>query len=163
MANIQIPITKNGKTTLATKNTKNAEDIDINVNVPTYITVASESALPSTAQEGTIAVVGGGVAMYSVSVSEFDRRSAPTQFYYSIDNGVHWTEITETGLLTSEATQLKFRITYEGEEIQPSGSISSVQAGISASYSISDFGYQSADEQSANVTLTQNITDIICS
>lgn len=33
MANIQIPITKNGKTTLATKNTKNAEDIDINVNV----------------------------------------------------------------------------------------------------------------------------------
>ena len=34
MANIQIPITKNGKTTLATKDTKNVEDIDINVNVP---------------------------------------------------------------------------------------------------------------------------------
>ena len=33
MANIQIPITKNGKTTLATKGTKNVEDIDINVNV----------------------------------------------------------------------------------------------------------------------------------
>ena len=59
MANIQIPINNNGKTTLATKNTKNAEDIDINVNVPTYITVASESALPSTAQEGTIAIVEG--------------------------------------------------------------------------------------------------------
>ena len=59
MANIQIPITKNGKTTLATKNTQNAEDIDINVNVPTYITVASESALPSTAQEGTIAIIEG--------------------------------------------------------------------------------------------------------
>ena len=60
MANIQIPINNNGKTTLATKGTKNVEDIDINVNVPTYITVASESALPSTAQEGTIAVVEGG-------------------------------------------------------------------------------------------------------
>ena len=106
------------------------------------------------------AASGGG---YSVSVSEFDRISAPTQFYYSIDNGVNWTEITETGLLTSEATQLKFRITYEGEEIQPRGSISSVQAGISASYQITDFGYQIADEQSENVTLTQNITDIICS
>ena len=105
-------------------------------------------------------VVSGG---YSVSVSEFDRISAPTQFYYSIDNGMNWVEITGTGLLTSEATQLKFRITYEGEEIQPRGSISSVQAGISASYEISDFGYQTADEQSANVTLTQNITDIICS
>nr|DAE14583.1 MAG TPA: hypothetical protein [Siphoviridae sp. ctrzs15] len=99
---------------------------------------------------------------YSVSVSEFDRISAPTQFYYSIDNGVNWVEITETGLLTSKATQLKFRITYEGKEIQPSGSISSVQAGISASYHITDFGYNTADEQSENVTLTQNITDIIC-
>lgn len=100
--------------------------------------------------------------MYSVSVSEFDPISYPTQFYYSIDNGVNWVEITETGLLTSEATQLKFRITYEGKEIQPSGSISSMQAGISARYSIPDVGYQIADEQSENVTLTQNITDIIC-
>ena len=58
--NIQISITSNGTTTLATKGTKVEEDIDINVNVPTYITVASESALPSTAQEGTIAVVEGG-------------------------------------------------------------------------------------------------------
>ena len=31
--NIQINITENGTTTLATKGTKNAEDIDINVNV----------------------------------------------------------------------------------------------------------------------------------
>ena len=59
MDNIQIPINNNGKTTLATKNTKNAEDIDINVNVPAYITVASESTLPSTAQEGTIAIIEG--------------------------------------------------------------------------------------------------------
>ena len=100
--------------------------------------------------------------MYSVSVSEFDPRTYPTQFFYSIDNGENWEEITGTGLLTSEATQLKFRITYSDREVQPSGSISSVQAGISASYSISDLGYQTADEQSENVTLTQNITDIIC-
>lgn len=33
MPNIQIPITKNGKTTLATKGTKNVEDIDINVDI----------------------------------------------------------------------------------------------------------------------------------
>ena len=31
--------------------------VSITTNVPTYITVTSESALPSTAQEGTIAVV----------------------------------------------------------------------------------------------------------
>ena len=33
MTNIQIPLAKNGKTTLAIKGTKNVEDIDINVNV----------------------------------------------------------------------------------------------------------------------------------
>lgn len=55
--NLEINITQNGTTTLATKGTKNAVDIDINVNIPTYITVASESDLPTTADEGTIAIV----------------------------------------------------------------------------------------------------------
>lgn len=45
MANIQIPITKNGKTTLATKGTKNAEDIDINVDISP--TIQSLSITPS--------------------------------------------------------------------------------------------------------------------
>ena len=155
-------ITENGTTTITPDSGKVLSSVSVTTNVPTYITVASESALPSTAEEGTIAVIGGGVAMYSVSVSEFDPITYPTQFFYSIDNGENWEEITGTGLLTSEATQLKFRITYSDREVQPSGSISSVQAGISASYSISDLGYQTADEQSENVTLTQNITDIIC-
>lgn len=43
--NIQIPITKNGKTTLATKGTKNAEDIDINVDISP--TIQSLSITPS--------------------------------------------------------------------------------------------------------------------
>ena len=45
MANIQIPITKNGKTTLATKGTKNVEDIDINVDIAP--TIQSLSITPS--------------------------------------------------------------------------------------------------------------------
>ena len=43
--NIQIPITKNGKTTLATKGTKNVEDIDINVDIAP--TIQSLSITPS--------------------------------------------------------------------------------------------------------------------
>ena len=43
--NIQIPITKNGKTTLATKGTKNVEDIDINVDISP--TIQSLSITPS--------------------------------------------------------------------------------------------------------------------
>ncbi len=55
--NLEINITENGTTTLATKGTKNVVDIDINVNIPTYITVASEDDLPTTAAEGMIAIV----------------------------------------------------------------------------------------------------------
>ena len=44
-SNIQIPITKNGKTTLATKGTKNVEDIDINVDITP--TIQSLSITPS--------------------------------------------------------------------------------------------------------------------
>ena len=44
-SNIQIPITKNGKTTLATKGTKNVEDIDINVDIAP--TIQSLSITPS--------------------------------------------------------------------------------------------------------------------
>lgn len=44
-SNIQIPITKNGKTTLATKGTKNVEDIDINVDISP--TIQSLSITPS--------------------------------------------------------------------------------------------------------------------
>lgn len=53
-------ITENGTTTVTPDSGKVLSSVSITTNVPTYITVASESALPSTAQEGTIAVIGGG-------------------------------------------------------------------------------------------------------
>ena len=54
-----ITITENGVTTILPDNDKLLSAVTVTTNVPTYITVASESALPSTAQEGTIAVVEG--------------------------------------------------------------------------------------------------------
>lgn len=53
-------ITENGTTTITPDSGKVLSSVSITTNVPTYITVASESALPSTAEEGTIAVIGGG-------------------------------------------------------------------------------------------------------
>ena len=53
-------ITENGTTTITPDSGKVLSSVSVTTNVPTYITVASESALPSTAEEGTIAVIGGG-------------------------------------------------------------------------------------------------------
>ena len=54
-----INITENGSQSITPDSGKVLSSVSITTNVPTYITVASESALPSTAQEGTIAVVEG--------------------------------------------------------------------------------------------------------
>ena len=53
-------ITENGTTTITPDSGKVLSSVSVTTNVPTYITVASESALPSTAEEGTIAVIVGG-------------------------------------------------------------------------------------------------------
>ena len=54
-----ITITANGSQSVTPDSGQVLSSVEITTNVPTYITVASESALPSTAQEGTIAIVEG--------------------------------------------------------------------------------------------------------
>lgn len=67
-----INITENGSQSVTPDSGKVLSSVEITTNVPTYITVASESALPSTAQEGTIAVVGGATDPITSTVSEFN-------------------------------------------------------------------------------------------
>ena len=54
-----ITITANGSQSVTPDSGQVLSSVEITTNVPTYITVASESALPSTAQEGTIAIIEG--------------------------------------------------------------------------------------------------------
>ena len=52
-----ITITENGVATILPDNDKLLSAVTVTINVPTYITVASGDSLPTTAAEGTIAVV----------------------------------------------------------------------------------------------------------
>ena len=54
-----ITITENGSQSVTPDSGQVLSSVEITTNIPTYITVASESALPSTAQEGTIAIIEG--------------------------------------------------------------------------------------------------------
>ena len=153
-----ITITENGVTTILPDNDKLLSAVTVTTNVPTYITVASESALPSTAQEGTIAVVEG-VAMYSVSCSSYaDKIDTALHTYYSTNNGSTWIEFDSTGVLTSQATQIKFRMTYPSGLSAPGiPKILSEQLGMTLSHSFSNSGF---DITSDNYILTEDITDV---
>ena len=151
-------ITENGTTTVAPDSGQVLSSVSITTNVPTYITVASESALPSTAQEGTIAVVEG-VAMYSVSCSSYaDKIDTALHTYYSTNNGSTWTEFDSTSVLTSQATQIKFRMTYpSGVSAPGQPKILSEQLGMTLSHMYSNSGF---DITSDNYILTEDITDV---
>ena len=137
-----ITITENGSQSVTPDSGQVLSSVSITTNVPTYITVASESALPSTAQEGTIAVVEG-VAMYSVSCSSYaDKIDTALHTYYSTNNGSTWTEFDSTGVLTSQATQIKFRMTYPSGLAAPGKpKILSEQLGMKLSHSFSSSGF----------------------
>ena len=151
-------ITENGATTVTPDSGQVLSSVEITTNVPTYITVASESALPSTAQEGTIAVVEG-VAMYSVSCSSYgDKVDTSLQTYYSTNNGSTWTEFTNTGILSNKTNQIKFRMTYpSGTPGIGTATLSSEQLGMTLSHSFSSSGF---DVTSDNYILTEDITDV---
>ena len=153
-----ITITENGVTTILPDNDKLLSAVMVTTNVPTYITVASESALPSAAQEGTIAVVER-VAMYSVSCSSYaDKIDTALHTYYSTNNGSTWIEFDSTGVLTSQATQIKFRMTYpSGLSAPGTPKILSEQLGMTLSHSFSNSGF---DITSDNYILTEDITDV---
>ena len=153
-----ITITENGTTTVTPDSGQVLSSVSITTNIPTYITVASESALPSTAQEGTIAVVEG-VAMYSVSCSSYaDKIDTALHTYYSTNNGSTWTEFDSTGVLTSQASQIKFRMTYpSGLSAPGQPKILSEQLGMTLSHMFSNSGF---DITSDNYILTEDITDV---
>lgn len=153
-----ITITANGSQSVTPDSGQVLSSVEITTNVPTYITVASESALPSTAQEGTIAVIGG-VAMYSVSCSSYvDKIDTALHTYYSTNNGSTWTEFDSTGVLTSQATQIRFRMTYPSGLSAPGlPKILSGQLGMTLSHSFSNSGF---DITSDNYILTEDITDV---
>lgn len=153
-----ITITENGSQSITPDSGQVLSSVSITTNVPTYITVASESALPSTAQEGTIAVVEG-VAMYNVSCSSYaDKIDTALHTYYSTNNGSTWTEFNSTGVLTSQATQIKFRMTYpSGLSAPGQPKILSEQLGMTLSHKFSNSGF---DITSDNYILTEDITDV---
>ena len=153
-----ITITENGTTTVTPDSGQVLSSVEITTNIPTYITVASESALPSTAQEGTIAVVEG-VAMYSVSCSSYaDKVDTALKTFYSINNGNTWTEFDSTGILSENITQIRFRMTYpDGHSAPGTPKILSEQLGMTLSHSMFGSGF---DITSDNYILTENITDV---
>jgi len=89
-----ITITENGSQSVTPDSGQVLSSVSITTNVPTYITVASESALPSTAQEGTIAVVGGGV-MYKLNFGNGD--STSTTFNIQVDDNASYTQTVPGG------------------------------------------------------------------
>lgn len=99
---------------------------------------------------------------YSVSCSSYaDKIDTSLQTYYSTNNGSTWTEFDSTGVLTSQATQIKFRMTYPsiggGLPAIGTATISSGQLGMTLSESFSKSGF---DIISDNYILTEDITDV---
>ena len=96
---------------------------------------------------------------YSVSCSSYaDKVDNALHTYYSTNNGSTWTEFDSTGVLTSQATQIKFRMTYpSGLSAPGKPKISSGQLGMTLSHSFSNSGF---DITSDNYILTKDITDV---
>ena len=97
--------------------------------------------------------------MYSVSCSSYaDKIDTALHTYYSTNNGSTWTEFDSTGVLTSQATQIKFRMTYpSGTPGIGAATLSSGQLGMTLSHSFSNSGF---DITSDNYILTEDITDV---
>lgn len=96
---------------------------------------------------------------YSVSCSSYaDKIDTALHTYYSTNNGSTWTEFDSTGVLTSQASQIKFRMTYPSGLSAPGiPKILSEQLGMTLSHSFSSSGF---DITSDNYILTEDITDV---
>ena len=96
---------------------------------------------------------------YSVSCSSYaDKIDTALHTYYSTNNGSTWTEFDSTGVLTSQASQIKFRMTYPSGLSAPGiPKILSEQLGMTLSHSFSSSGF---DITSENYILTEDITDV---
>lgn len=96
---------------------------------------------------------------YSVSVKTFNGVTSKSHAYYSIDNGANWVEITTTGSILPKAKQVKFKISINGVPSQ-NITLNSTQLGVSL-IAHSDESMGSSESVSDNITLTQNVYDIV--
>lgn len=96
---------------------------------------------------------------YSVSCSSYaDKIDTALHTYYSTNNGSTWTEFDSTGVLTSQASQIKFRMTYpSGLSAPGKPKIVSEQLGMTLSHMFSNSGFEITSD---NYILTKDITDI---
>ena len=141
-----------------------AETLSLN-NQDINITTINE---PSTGYTLTINYTEASTSGYSVSCSSYaDKTHTALVTQYSTDNGSTWTEFDSTGVLTSQATQIKFRMSIAaGYPLANSytPTLSSVELGMTLARTspggIDDSGF---DIESTNYTLAQNVTDVVYS
>lgn len=81
--------------------------------------------------------------------------SSTGAFYYSVNNGSTWAQITSATVLTQNASQVKFRITWGNESVGIGSMLSS------ATLSLNLEPTRNTTVESANYTLTQNVDDIV--
>lgn len=142
LAQLSTPSISLSGDTLTIENVDNATSYDV------YVDGVLKTNVP----------VGGGVAMYSVSVSEFSIGTGGT-CWWSTNNGTSWSKIESTGILEQSATQIKFRVIVGSMEVL-GGKISSETLGFSIGSQ--NAGSSELTYESDNFILTQNITDIKC-
>lgn len=92
---------------------------------------------------------------YKLAVMQFTNMSSTGAFYYSVNNGSTWTQITSATVLTQNASQVKFRITWGNESVGIGSMLSS------ATLSLNLEPTRNTTVESANYTLTQNVDDIV--
>jgi len=92
---------------------------------------------------------------YKLEVMQFINDSSTGRFYYSINNGSTWAQITSVSVLTQNASQVKFRIIWGNESVGIGSMISSATLGLNLEPT------RNTTVESANYILTQDITDIV--
>lgn len=92
---------------------------------------------------------------YKLAVMQFTDMSITGAFYYSVNNGSTWTQITSATVLTQNASQVKFRITWGSEGVGKGSMLSS------AILSLNLEPTRNTTVESANYILTQNVDDIV--
>ena len=92
---------------------------------------------------------------YKLEVMQFTDMSITGAFYYSVNNGSTWTQITSATVLTQNASQVKFRITWGSEGVGKGSMLSS------AILSLNLEPTRNTTVESANYILTQNVEDIV--
>lgn len=92
---------------------------------------------------------------YKLEVMQFENLSSTGVFYYSTNNGSTWTQITSATVLTQNAPQVKFRITWGNESVGIGSMLSSTILGLNLTPT------KNTTVESENYILTQDVDDIV--